>query len=79
MLKKVLTGAFIRAGSDRINSLYYYSETGILTRNLIAAEAVPANAVLFIDKLDYTFFSSEPAIGKSAMGRVVDAQLLSSI
>ena len=58
MLKRILTGVVLALIVIVLivvllfRNRYSYKESS-------AAEAVPANAVLFIDKLDYKFFSSD--------------------
>lgn len=58
MLKRVLTGAFFALVVIGFLVVLLFRNRHSYKESF-AAEAVPANAVLFIDKLDYKFFSSD--------------------
>jgi len=58
MLKRILTGAFIAAILVGLLVVLLFRNSHSYKESF-AAEAVPANAILFIDKLDYNFFSTD--------------------
>jgi len=58
MLKRILTGVVLALIVIALLAVLFFRNRHSYKESF-AAEAVPANAVLFIDKLDYKFFSSD--------------------